>query len=151
MIINQINRKLKVKILSSLLIDFRVVHQTGELDLPRFRKIRESLPTEQQTRYECFSFCSPFEIYKVYKRADVVVGRAGANTVSEVLVAGRPAIYIPIPWSIFNEQERNAKYAQKIGVAKITLGAPTALALMQRFVVKRSPRHSIQIYRQEVR
>ena len=49
----------------------------------------------------------------------MVIGRAGANTVAEVLAAGRPAIYIPIPWSIFNEQERNAAYAQKIGVARI--------------------------------
>jgi len=114
----RINRVVE-KALTDLLTNYRMIHQTGGLDIERFEEIKKKLPKGLAARYECFSFCSPFEIYKVYRVADVVIGRAGANTVAEVLAAGRPAIYIPIPWSIFNEQERNAMYAQKIGVARI--------------------------------
>ena len=114
----RINRIVE-KILTRLLTDYRVIHQTGGLDIERYKEIKKKLPKKLAARYECFSFCSPFEIHRVYEKADVVIGRAGANTVAEVLAAGRPAIYIPIPWSIFNEQERNAAYAQKIGVARI--------------------------------
>lgn len=105
--------------LPELLRRYRIIHQTGKLDIGRFKDFKESLPRDLKAHYECFSYHSPFEVHKIYQRADIVIGRAGANTVAEVLAAGRPAIYIPIPWSRYNEQERNARYAQKIGVARI--------------------------------
>ena len=47
------------------------------------------------------------------------MGRAGANTVSEVLASGRPAIFVPIPWVQNDEQNKNAKLAVLYGAARI--------------------------------
>ena len=48
-----------------------------------------------------------------------MVSRAGANTVSEIIVTRRPAIVIPLPFSYMDEQTKNALFAQKFGIIKI--------------------------------
>ncbi|HTW20736.1 MAG TPA: undecaprenyldiphospho-muramoylpentapeptide beta-N-acetylglucosaminyltransferase [Mycobacteriales bacterium] len=53
-----------------------------------------------------------------YAAADVVVGRSGANTVSEVTALGLPAVFVPLP--IGNgEQRLNAEPVQQAGGALI--------------------------------
>jgi len=59
------------------------------------------------------------EVYKTYQESDIVVARAGANTVSEIMTVKRPAILIPLPISFMDEQTKNAEIAKAWGVAKI--------------------------------
>lgn len=49
--------------------------------------------------------------------AHLVIGRAGAATVTENSVAGRPAIYIPLPSSIDGHQQANAAAAVAVEAA----------------------------------
>jgi UDP-N-acetylglucosamine--N-acetylmuramyl-(pentapeptide) pyrophosphoryl-undecaprenol N-acetylglucosamine transferase len=42
-------------------------------------------------------------------RAHIVVARAGASTVAELAVAGRPAILVPLPGAIDDHQTANAR------------------------------------------
>src|SRR5262249_14239985 len=42
-------------------------------------------------------------------RAHLVMGRAGASTVAELTVMGRPAILVPLPHAIDNDQLQNAR------------------------------------------
>jgi len=44
-----------------------------------------------------------------YKRADMVICRAGATSISEILALGMPAILVPYPLAKDNHQEYNAK------------------------------------------
>jgi len=104
--------KIVEKSLPSLTKKYKVIHQVGELDWRKFKDIKIK-------NYECFAFVDPMEVYKIYEQCDLVIGRAGANTVSEVLAAGRPAIYIPIAWTRFDEQTKNAEYAERVGMARI--------------------------------
>lgn len=53
-------------------------------------------------------------IENIYKETDLVICRAGAMTVSELLCAAIPAIYIPFPYAIYNHQYHNAKFVEKI-------------------------------------
>lgn len=99
-------------ILPKLLEKYQVIHITGQLDCKRFEGIKNK-------NYRCFPFVSPMEIDNLYRQSDIVVSRSGANTVAELMIVKRPAILIPIPWSHLNEQEENAKSAQKFGLAKI--------------------------------
>ncbi len=46
---------------------------------------------------------------------DLVVGRSGANTVTEVAFLGKPAIFIPLPWSAGEEQLKNAMLLNEKG------------------------------------
>lgn len=105
--------------LEKLLCDFIVIHQTGELDYNYFLRRKKKLGKELRDRYEVVSFIDPLEVSKVYQKADILISRAGANTISEILVTRRPSILIPIPWSTFDEQNKNAQMAKKSGIALV--------------------------------
>ena len=47
--------------------------------------------------------------------AHLVVARAGASTVSELAVAGRPAVLVPYPYAVDDHQGANAKIVQESG------------------------------------
>jgi UDP-N-acetylglucosamine--N-acetylmuramyl-(pentapeptide) pyrophosphoryl-undecaprenol N-acetylglucosamine transferase len=55
----------------------------------------------------------------VYAAADLVVSRAGATTLAEIAVSGKPSILIPLPTASNNEQEKNAKEFFKKGASVI--------------------------------
>ena len=46
----------------------------------------------------------------VYSWADLVICRAGALTVAEIMAAGLPAVFVPFPYATDNHQYHNAKY-----------------------------------------
>jgi UDP-N-acetylglucosamine--N-acetylmuramyl-(pentapeptide) pyrophosphoryl-undecaprenol N-acetylglucosamine transferase len=52
-----------------------------------------------------------------YRRADLVIARAGATTVGELGVVGRPAILVPYPFAADNHQEVNAREMAEAGAA----------------------------------
>jgi UDP-N-acetylglucosamine--N-acetylmuramyl-(pentapeptide) pyrophosphoryl-undecaprenol N-acetylglucosamine transferase len=51
--------------------------------------------------------------------AHLVIGRAGASTIAELTVAGRPAILIPLPSAMDNHQFYNALEMAKSGGARV--------------------------------
>jgi len=55
------------------------------------------------------------DIEKVYRVTDLVIARAGANTIFETAAAGIPSILIPYPFAIDDHQTYNARYMQKQG------------------------------------
>lgn len=59
------------------------------------------------------------DMAEAYAWADVVICRAGALTVSEVAMAGKPAIFVPLPHAVDDHQTRNAMYLVEQGAAKI--------------------------------
>jgi len=88
-----------------------IVHQTGEQGLQ---------PTEQRyaaagVTAECRAFIK--DMASAYQRADLIIGRAGATTVAELAIAGKPAIFIPYPFAANNHQELNAKEMADAGAA----------------------------------
>jgi len=52
---------------------------------------------------------------KMYKAADLLITRAGAMTVTELSIARRPAILIPLPSAAENHQLFNAKAMENAG------------------------------------
>jgi UDP-N-acetylglucosamine--N-acetylmuramyl-(pentapeptide) pyrophosphoryl-undecaprenol N-acetylglucosamine transferase len=53
--------------------------------------------------------------------AHLVIGRAGASTVSELSVIGRPAILVPFPFAIDQDQAANARHLAETGAAEIVV------------------------------
>ncbi len=88
-----------------------IVHQTGEKDLEattaRYR--------EAGVEAECRAFIK--DMAGAYHRADLIIGRAGATTVAELAIAGKPAIFIPYPFAADNHQELNAREMADKGAA----------------------------------
>ncbi|SES99806.1 undecaprenyldiphospho-muramoylpentapeptide beta-N-acetylglucosaminyltransferase [Thalassotalea agarivorans] len=54
-----------------------------------------------------------------YQWADVVICRAGALTVSELAMAAKPAIFVPLPHAVDDHQTKNAMYLVERGAAKL--------------------------------
>jgi UDP-N-acetylglucosamine--N-acetylmuramyl-(pentapeptide) pyrophosphoryl-undecaprenol N-acetylglucosamine transferase len=48
-------------------------------------------------------------------KAHIVIGRAGASTVAELTVMGRPSILVPLPHAIDNDQLQNANRLAALG------------------------------------
>ncbi len=106
-------------LLEDLLVRYNVIHQTGDNNIDYYTKRREQLPKELQSKYQVFGYMEPQRFVECFERADIIISRAGANTVSDILITRRPAILIPIPWAIGDEQRRNAQKAVKAGIAII--------------------------------
>ena len=109
------------RILNKLLSKYKLIHQTGGLDYLKFSEIKQRLPQALRDNYEVFVRVNPLEVSKIYEKSDIVVARAGANTVSEVMIIKRPAIFIPLPISFMDEQMKNAVVARDLELAKIIL------------------------------
>jgi len=55
----------------------------------------------------------------VYAAADLVVGRSGANTWFELVALKKPALLIPLPWSAYDEQQKQAEFLKSFGAAEL--------------------------------
>ena len=89
--------------------DFEVIHQTGEKDLTGTRQRYARIP--QRWKIEAFL---P-QLHREMAWADLVICRAGALTVSELLAAGRPAILVPFAAAASGHQLANARALAKAG------------------------------------
>lgn len=105
--------------LYELLKSYKLIHQTGKIDYEKFKKIADNFPSDLKENYEVYDFIDPTEIPNIFSKADLIISRAGANTVSEIMIARRPAILIPIPWAAFDEQTKNANLVEKSGLGAI--------------------------------
>ena len=54
-----------------------------------------------------------------YQAADIVVARAGANTVAELAVVGVPALLVPLPGAPGDHQSANAAVLERVGAAVV--------------------------------
>lgn len=107
------------KILPRILTEFKVVHHTGYLDFKKFEKIKADLPKNVKENYEVYESIDPMQIDGVYRQADIIIARAGANTVAEIMSLKLPAILIPLPISYKDEQRKNAENARAFGIATL--------------------------------
>lgn len=103
-------------IIPELTKKYIVVHQTGAntltKDSDRARRIKEKLG-DNKDRYIYAPYFFGDDAVTYIRSAAVIVGRAGAHSVYELMVLGKKAILIPIPWVSHNEQLLNAKLAEK--------------------------------------
>ena len=110
--------------LPQLLEKARVIHQCGEQsaekesDFARLTRARLVLPEPLQKRYALSKFIRD-ELRDVLALADLVVGRAGAGTVTEMCAVGKPALYVPLVPTGGDEQTKNAMMAVNAGAARI--------------------------------
>ena len=99
------------KILDKLTKIAKVYHQTGDSKYGDF----ERLNNFSGENYKVFKFIGN-QWTKILEECDLVVSRAGINSLTELAFLGKPVLLIPIGNS---EQKKNAQYFSGIGLAKI--------------------------------
>ena len=90
-----------------------VIHQTGRLDHEHVVADYE----KKGLQGELLPFIQ--DMIGAYKRADLVVGRAGATTIFELAALGKPSILIPFPYAANRHQEVNANSLVVAGGAEM--------------------------------
>jgi UDP-N-acetylglucosamine--N-acetylmuramyl-(pentapeptide) pyrophosphoryl-undecaprenol N-acetylglucosamine transferase len=100
-------------ILEKGVIKLEVTHQTGEADV--------GLVTDRYRGLGSAAKVLPFigDMASALDRADLIIARAGAMTVSEIALAGRAAIFVPYPFHRDRQQELNARVIERLGGAII--------------------------------
>jgi len=93
----------------------RFIHQTGAKDVSWVQEAYVGRGIKAEV--------APFfmDMAGVYRCAHLVVCRAGATTVSELMALGKPAIFVPFPFAANNHQELNARYVADSGGAEVIL------------------------------
>lgn len=81
----------------------QVIWQTGPAFIERARSAVASVGSPLIRAYDFI-----YEMDKAYAVSDVVISRAGALSVSELCLVGRPAILVPFPAAAEDHQTRNA-------------------------------------------
>jgi UDP-N-acetylglucosamine--N-acetylmuramyl-(pentapeptide) pyrophosphoryl-undecaprenol N-acetylglucosamine transferase len=92
-------------------IKLKVTHQTGEADRAEVR----AAYGEYGMDVEVVPFIE--NMAEALGRADLIVARSGGNTVSEVALAGKPAIFVPYPFHRDQQQLHNARVLESIHAA----------------------------------
>lgn len=89
----------------------RIVQQCREEDLGRVRQAYAALEVDM----ELASFFR--DLPEKMAAAHLVIGRAGASSVAELTVMGRPSILVPLPHAVDNDQLQNATQLARNGGA----------------------------------
>jgi UDP-N-acetylglucosamine--N-acetylmuramyl-(pentapeptide) pyrophosphoryl-undecaprenol N-acetylglucosamine transferase len=90
----------------------RLVQQTRVEDIPRVEAIYRGAGVNVDI--------APFfaDLPTRIAQAHFVISRAGASTVSELAVIGRPALFVPLPHSLDGDQAANAAFIEQAGAAE---------------------------------
>lgn len=90
--------------LSQLKNKYFIFHQVGS----NFIKEYEAFEDED---YKAVAFISDGMI-DLFKKAEVIISRAGAGTVCELIALGKASVFVPLKIAQFNEQWHNAQEAK---------------------------------------
>ncbi len=104
------------KLLSGGDENYCIWHQTGKNNKAKVVKSYEQEDIDSG-KVKITEFITDIAI--AYQWADVVICRAGALTVSELAMAGTPAIFVPLPHAVDDHQTKNALYLVDSDAAKL--------------------------------
>lgn len=96
----------------------QVVHIVGPANIEAARvTVAERSRYSDKLIWRVFGYLDQMEL--AYAVADLAVCRSGATTVAELAVAGVPAILVPYPYSLDQDQLRNAEAMARAGAAEL--------------------------------
>lgn len=112
--VNEALTKMKDRLLS--MEGLHVIHSTGELD---YERVVEDLglTDEERERWRVSPYIDSMN--EVLSASDLVISRAGASSVAEIMTVGLPAILIPYPYARGDHQTLNAQSIVNAGAARI--------------------------------
>lgn len=116
------------EILPKLLKDFQVVHICGKGNM--------DLKLESMKGYKQFEYISD-ELPHIFKIADLIISRAGANAIFEFLLLKLPNILVPLSTkSSRGDQILNARSFEKMGFSKVLMEEDTDGSILYNAIVE---------------
>lgn len=106
---------------SAAKVDFQILWQCGGAHIAR---CREAVGDKLPENVVLTDFVSDMAL--AYRAADLVVARAGAGTISELELLGKPSILVPSPNVAEDHQRHNAEALADRGAADMVLDADAA-------------------------
>ncbi len=98
--------------------DFYIFHGTGKNGYNDFYSAVTSAGySNDNEKIKIYEYIDNMDV--LMAAADVVVSRAGAMSVNELQVCGKPAVLIPSPYVAENHQFHNAMSLKKVGAAEL--------------------------------
>ncbi len=105
----------------------QVLHQSGEKQIDELRANYAAAGVSA----ECTAFID--DTASAYANADLVIGRAGASTVTELAAVGAASLLVPFPAAVDDHQTHNARFLVDAGAAWLEAQAgltPEKLAVL---------------------
>jgi UDP-N-acetylglucosamine--N-acetylmuramyl-(pentapeptide) pyrophosphoryl-undecaprenol N-acetylglucosamine transferase len=91
--------------------DVQILWQTGK---GNYEQVRQQ-PAAHNSRIVVKDYIDSMDM--AYSAADIVVSRAGAITLAELAVVGKPCVLVPYPYAAAGHQEKNAQAIAGMGAA----------------------------------
>ena len=107
-----INHSLLAEMEKMISADIQVIWQTGRF---YFQEVKDSVSEYDLSNFRIFEFLKEMDL--AYAAADVVISRAGASSISELCLVGKPVIFVPSPNVAEDHQTKNAQALVDKGAA----------------------------------
>ncbi len=104
--------------LPRLLSKTQLIHIAGERDIEQVKFATRKLEPELAKKYRLVGFLGE-EIGMALEAADLVISRAGANTIAELALLKKPTILIPNPYLTGGHQTANAQILARAGAVRL--------------------------------
>jgi UDP-N-acetylglucosamine--N-acetylmuramyl-(pentapeptide) pyrophosphoryl-undecaprenol N-acetylglucosamine transferase len=96
--------------------NLKIFHQTGKAD---FDWVQSSYISNGFEEAEVTPYF--FEMAGYFERSDLIVSRAGATTIAELIVSQKAAILVPFARASEDHQTKNARELERVGGARVIL------------------------------
>ncbi len=115
-------------LISILTVKFSLIHVIGKKNFSEFRKkivkeynnyIQKNNSKILLQNYRAYPFIEESDLKMVYCASDIIISRAGANTIFEIAQTGKPSILIPLIGSASDHQRKNAYAYMKAGACLV--------------------------------
>jgi UDP-N-acetylglucosamine--N-acetylmuramyl-(pentapeptide) pyrophosphoryl-undecaprenol N-acetylglucosamine transferase len=108
-----------LKLLPAILEKCQVIHICGMKNYEKINSLKANKRLfafkEFTERYKLYPYLSD-ELKDAYALSDIIISRAGANSLSEIIALEKPSVIIPLPTSANNHQLKNAGYFDERGM-----------------------------------
>ncbi|MDP3990862.1 MAG: UDP-N-acetylglucosamine--N-acetylmuramyl-(pentapeptide) pyrophosphoryl-undecaprenol N-acetylglucosamine transferase [Candidatus Nealsonbacteria bacterium] len=109
-----------LSILSGILTDFELIHQTGEKNIQQVKEeAKVVINKDLEKYYHPIAFLTEVELKHALKACWLVISRAGSGSIFEITACQKPSILIPLPTSAQDHQLKNAYSCEEAGAALV--------------------------------
>lgn len=97
---------------------FHITGHTGFEESLAYYK-NNQIDLSQKERFQIVPYL--YHMEDALAAADLIIGRAGASFLAEIMVRGIPSLLVPYPYAASNHQEYNARALERRGAAHVIL------------------------------